>query len=147
MVRSGSSEEGEIVDLTGTEREDHHVHTWVSRIAILTSRSRSWSRSRSRSLWGTALSSVIGGARVVQVHSTLTPQKSADGTQDRAYHLHYSRGQQRGDFFSEAGIALGGTAALISVSPAAAVVAGRAAAGAVAGMLAHTATSFSKDED
>ncbi|KAL4516530.1 hypothetical protein Ndes2526B_g05123 [Nannochloris sp. 'desiccata'] len=136
MVRSGSSEEGEIVDLTGTEREDHHVHTWVSRIAILT-----------RSLWGTALSSVIGGARVVQVHSTLTPQKSADGTQDRAYHLHYSRGQQRGDFFSEAGIALGGTAALISVSPAAAVVAGRAAAGAVAGMLAHTATSFSKDED
>ncbi|KAG7674398.1 hypothetical protein NADE_008156 [Nannochloris sp. 'desiccata'] len=130
MVRSGSSEEGEIVDLTGTEREDHHVHTWVS-----------------RSLWGTALSSVIGGARVVQVHSTLTPQKSADGTQDRAYHLHYSRGQQRGDFFSEAGIALGGTAALISVSPAAAVVAGRAAAGAVAGMLAHTATSFSKDED
>ncbi|KAL4528991.1 hypothetical protein Ndes2437A_g03516 [Nannochloris sp. 'desiccata'] len=64
-------------------------------------------------LWGTAFSSVIGGARVVQLHSTLTPQEFADGMQDRAYRLHYNRGQQRVDFFSEAGMAVGGTAALI----------------------------------
>jgi hypothetical protein len=98
-------------------------------------------------LWGTALSTLIGGGRVLQLHSTLAPEDFADGMQDRAYRLHYNRGQRRVDFFSEAGMAVGGTAALIFVSPAAAVVAGGAAAGAFAGMLAHTATSFSKSED
>jgi len=98
-------------------------------------------------LWGTALSTLIGGGRVVQLHSTLTPEDFADGMQDRAYRLHYNKGQRRVDLFSEAGMAVGGTAALIFVSPAAAVVAGGAAAGAAAGMLAHTATSFSKNED
>ena len=61
--------------------------------------------------------------------------------QDRAYRLHYNLGQRRVDFLSEAGMAVGGTAALIFVSPAAAVVLGGAAAGAAVGVLAHVATS------
>lgn len=44
------------------------------------------------------------------------------------------------NLFSEAGMALGGTAALIFVSPAAAVVLGGAAVGAAGGVLAHVAT-------
>jgi hypothetical protein len=97
-------------------------------------------------LWGTALSSLVGAARVVQLGSTLSPTEFADGMQDRAYRLHYNRGQQRVDFFSEAGMAVGGTAALVLVSPAAAVVLGGSAVGAAVGVIVHTATSVQKNE-
>jgi Protein of unknown function (DUF1757) len=101
----------------------------------------------SSALWGTAISSLIGGARVVQLSNSLTPEEFSDGMQDRAYRLHYNRGQQRVDLFSEAGMAVGGTAALVLVSPAAAVVLGGAAAGAAAGVLAHIATYSQKKEE
>jgi hypothetical protein len=98
-------------------------------------------------LWGTAISSLIGAGRVVQLSSTLSPPEFADGMQDRAYRLHYNKGQRRVDFFSEAGMAVGGTAALVLVSPAAAVVLGGAATGAAAGVLAHMATSYQKQNE
>ena len=91
-------------------------------------------------LWGAGLSTILGAARVAQLHSSLTDDEFSYGMQDRAYRLHYNQGQNRCDLLSEVGMAVGGTAALIFVSPAAAVVLGGAAAGAACGVLAHVAT-------
>jgi hypothetical protein len=85
-------------------------------------------------VWGTGITALLGAARIA------TTEDLAGGLQDRAYRLHYNKGQRRTDLFSEIGMALGGTAAMF-VSPAAAVVLGGAAAGSALGVLAHVATS------
>ena len=75
-------------------------------------------------LVGLSATTLLGIARITNLHMTLSPQEFADGMQDRAYRLHYNSGQRRTDLFSELGMAIGATGALLFVSPAAAVVLG-----------------------
>lgn len=85
---------------------------------------------------GVALSGALGAAKV----AALPAEERAEGLQDRAYRLHYHQSQNRVDLLSEVGAAVGGSAAMYFVSPAAAVVLGGAAIGAAAGVLTHAAT-------
>lgn len=92
-------------------------------------------------LVGAALSTAMGAARVGSLSSSLSADDFAAGMQDRAYRLHYNRGQLRTDLFCEVGMAVGGTAAMLAVSPAAWCVLGGAAVGTFGGLLAHAATA------
>lgn len=88
-------------------------------------------------LGGMAFATALGASRVVAI-----PQEErADGLQDRAYRLHYNKGQNRTDLFARVGMTVGGAAAMMYVSNAAMVVLGGAGVGAVAGIMAHAATS------
>jgi hypothetical protein len=91
-------------------------------------------------LAGVALSAAVGSARVGSLKRSLSDEDFTTGMQDRAYRLHYNRGQVRTDLFCELGMAVGGTAAMLAVSPAAWCVLGGAAVGTVGGLLAHAAT-------
>lgn len=86
---------------------------------------------------GVGLATVLGAVRV----ATIPTSERAAGLQDRAYRLHYNAGQNRTDTFAELGMAIGGTASMLFVSPAAAVVLGGAAVGAAAGIVTHVATA------
>ena len=86
---------------------------------------------------GMVTAAVLGAFKV----ATIPSNERAAGLQDRAYRLHYNSGQNRTDTFAELGMAVGGTASLVFVSPAAAVVLGGAALGAVAGIVTHVATA------
>ena len=88
-------------------------------------------------LVGTCICASMGAARI----ASLPAEERADGLQDRAYCLHFNKGQQRVDLLSQIGMAVGGTAAMYFVSPAAAIVLG----GAAAGVLAHVATAPPKE--
>lgn len=88
-------------------------------------------------LWGAGITTVMGLGKIASMPS----DERADGLQDRAYRLHYNTGQNRTDLFSQVGMAVGGTAAMWLVSPAAMVVLGGAAAGSAAGVAAHVLTS------
>ena len=98
-------------------------------------------------LTGAALSAAIGAARVSSLKSSLSDDDFATGMQDRAYRLHYNRGQVRTDLFCEVGMAVGGTAAMLAVSPAAWCVLGGAAMGSVGGLLAHVVTMRTLSEE
>jgi len=84
-------------------------------------------------LWGVTGVTIMGIGRVASIPADERPA----GLQDRAYRLHYNRGQNRVDMMSRIGMATGGAAALTLVSPAAAVVLGGAAMGSAAGVLTH----------
>lgn len=82
------------------------------------------------------ISGLMGFARVSQIPK----EEFADGMQDRAYRLHYNKGQRRTDLFAEIGGAAGGIAAMSFVGRSASVVLGGAALGTAAGVLVHVAT-------
>lgn len=93
------------------------------------------------SLLTTSLALLLGAGKVASIPA----DERAVGLQDRAYRLHYNRGQNRVDLFSEIGMALGATGAMFLVSPAALVVLGGSAAGSAVGLLAHAATNTSTE--
>lgn len=83
---------------------------------------------------------LLGAGRVASIPADERPA----GLQDRAYRLHYNKGQNRVDLFGEIGMAIGGSAAMMFVSPAVLVVLGGAAAGSAVGVLTHVATNKSE---
>jgi hypothetical protein len=68
------------------------------------------------------------------------------GVEDRAYRLHYNKGQNRVDRFSHIGTALGGTAALLFLPASAVAVVAGGAAGSAAGVVAHVVTMPKRQE-
>jgi hypothetical protein len=88
-------------------------------------------------LGGMAFATALGASRV----ASIPKEERADGLQDRAYRLHYNKGQNRTDLFARVGMTLGGAAAMLYVSNAALVVLGGAGIGAAAGIMAHAATA------
>jgi hypothetical protein len=63
-----------------------------------------------------------------------------EGLEDRVYRLHYNKGQNRTDLFSQIGAAggIGATAAMLKAAPL--QVLGGAAVGTAVGVAAHVAT-------
>lgn len=88
-------------------------------------------------LVGTAFALVLGSTKMARIPA----DEFADGMQDRAYRLHYNKGQNRADTFSRVGMASGGLAAMFLIPSAAApVILGGSAFGSACGIFAHVAT-------